>query len=137
MAGTLQNIRYFVAAYQEGSFTKAALRENATQPGVSHNIRKLESELGTELFKRSNSIVEATTAGHVFYDHCLKVIEAHDAAIESVRPFANVQSTQVTIGLVPTLTWRAITPAIQAFMTCNPTIGVKITGIPPESSARF
>jgi hypothetical protein len=39
---SLRDIRIFVAAYEERSFTVAAVREHATQSGVSQHIRKLE-----------------------------------------------------------------------------------------------
>jgi DNA-binding transcriptional LysR family regulator len=42
MSGSLRDIRLFIAAYEERSFTAAATRENATQSGVSQHIRKLE-----------------------------------------------------------------------------------------------
>ncbi len=42
MSQSIRDIRVFVAAYEEGSFTAAAARENATQSGVSQHVRKLE-----------------------------------------------------------------------------------------------
>ncbi len=39
----LKQIRCFVAAYEEGSFSKAALREHCTQPGLSVYIQRLET----------------------------------------------------------------------------------------------
>ena len=44
-SGSFRDIRLFVAAYEERSFTAAARRENATQSGVSQHIRKLEDGL--------------------------------------------------------------------------------------------
>jgi LysR family transcriptional regulator, nitrogen assimilation regulatory protein len=41
MSESLRQIRLFVAAYEEGSFTAAAHRENATQSGVSQHIHQL------------------------------------------------------------------------------------------------
>ena len=54
MAGSLRDMRLFVAAYEERSFTAAARRENATQSGVSQHIRKLEGALGVHLFRRED-----------------------------------------------------------------------------------
>ena len=47
---SLKQIRSFVAVFEEGSFTAAALREGATQSGISQHIRHLEESLGAELF---------------------------------------------------------------------------------------
>ena len=51
----LPQIRYFVAAYEEGSFTKAAAREHCTQPGLSVHIQRLEATLSHRLFDRHGS----------------------------------------------------------------------------------
>ena len=48
----LKQIRCFVAAYEEGSFSKAALREHCTQPGLSVYIQRLETMLAHRLFDR-------------------------------------------------------------------------------------
>src|SRR5260370_31578041 len=48
----LKQIRCFVAAYEEGSFSKAALREHCTQPGLSVYIQRLEHMLAHRLFDR-------------------------------------------------------------------------------------
>jgi LysR family nitrogen assimilation transcriptional regulator len=48
----LKQIQCFVAAYEEGSFSKAAARENCTQPGVSIHIQRLEAMLSNQLFER-------------------------------------------------------------------------------------
>ncbi len=45
--GSFRDIRLFVAAFEERSFTAAARREGATQSGVSQHIRKLEEGLGS------------------------------------------------------------------------------------------
>ncbi|MGI9388078.1 MAG: LysR family transcriptional regulator, partial [Methyloligellaceae bacterium] len=51
----LQQIRYFVAVYEEGSFTAAAEREHATQSGLSMQIKDLEKKLGVCLFERPSN----------------------------------------------------------------------------------
>ena len=62
----MQNLRIFVAAYEEGSFTLAANRENATQSGVSQHIRNLEDRYGVQLFRREKGRVFPTPAADRF-----------------------------------------------------------------------
>ena len=45
-------MRAFVSVYEEGSFSAAAVRENATQSALSVQIRKFEELLGVRLFER-------------------------------------------------------------------------------------
>ena len=49
---TLRQIRSVIAVFEEGSFTRAADRENATQSGVSQHVAAVEAALGVTLFDR-------------------------------------------------------------------------------------
>ncbi len=49
----LRQIRAIIAVCEEGSFTRAAVRENATQSGISQNVAAVERTLGVKLFDRS------------------------------------------------------------------------------------
>ena len=49
----LRQVRYFVAVYEEGSFSRAAVRENCTQPGLSVQVAQLETMLEQRLFDRN------------------------------------------------------------------------------------
>ena len=52
---SLRSIQFFVAAYEEQSFTVAALREHATQSGVSQHVGDLEESLSVKLFGKVKS----------------------------------------------------------------------------------
>lgn len=59
-------MEYAVAIAEELSFTRAAARYHIAQSGLSHQIGRLERELGTRLFDRTSRRVEVTAAGQVF-----------------------------------------------------------------------
>src|SRR6478609_7641579 len=76
----LRHLRYFVAIAEERSFTRAAERLWVAQPGLSTQIRRLERELGTQLFDRHTRGVDLTAAGEVFLERARVALAAADHA---------------------------------------------------------
>lgn len=116
----ITHIKYFVAVYEEGSFTAAADRENATQPGVSMQIKELEALTGTTLFTRSTSGVVPTSAGKWFYQHSRHVLSDIRGLEEGIKSFGQMVTGTVRAGLMPAFTRNALAPAIAAFSTAFP-----------------
>lgn len=84
----LRHLRYFLAVADTRSFTRAAERLHVTQPTLSHQIKQLESMVGTVLFDRSTKEVELTAAGRLFKPYCeriLKEIESSALAISELE----------------------------------------------------
>jgi LysR family transcriptional regulator, nitrogen assimilation regulatory protein len=126
MLESLRDIRLFVAVYEERSFTAAAMREHATQSGVSQHIRKVESRFGVKLFSRGASSVLPTPAGDSYYRHCIEVLRANEAATRALMTFGVGLEGQITVGLMPTMTRCAMAPALAGFMNANPNVFVRI-----------
>lgn len=68
-------IRYFVAAFEEGSFSAAARRQFVTVQAVSKAVADLERELGDSLFSRKSRSVFPTEFGTAFYARASLVLE--------------------------------------------------------------
>jgi LysR family nitrogen assimilation transcriptional regulator len=126
MVGSLQDIRLFVAAYEERSFTAAGLRENATQSGVSQHIRKLEERFQVALFTREKGRVMPTPAGDSYYRGCLDVLRAHDAASKMVLTYGGGLDGEVVVGLMPTMTRCVLAPALARFTEAHPNASIRI-----------
>lgn len=63
----LTPLRYFLCAYEGGTFSRAAQASGVSQPTVSAAIQKLETQLGAPLFLRSKSGLTATPLGEQLY----------------------------------------------------------------------
>jgi len=126
MINAFRSIQLFLAVYEEGSFTAAAIRESATQPGVSQHVNSLEETLGVKLFKRSRYEVHPTPAGEIFYRSCLEALRALEAARAAVKPFVDSPDGEITIGLTPTLSGLAFPKAFLRFAARFPNIRVSV-----------
>ena len=63
----INQIKYFVSAFENSSFSLAAKSQGVTVQAVSKAINDLEREVGVKLFARANRSIAATQAGHSFY----------------------------------------------------------------------
>ncbi len=124
--GSLQDIRLFVAAYEERSFTAAAARESSTQSGVSHHIRQLEDLLEVKLFVRDKAGVVSTPAADVYYRHCVELLRSIDQATQRLGEFTGGHQGSFVVGLIPALTHRIGAPALLRFAALHPNVKVRI-----------
>jgi LysR family nitrogen assimilation transcriptional regulator len=122
----LRQIRTIIAVCEEGSFTRAAARENATQSGISQHVAAAERLLGVKLFERSATGVKPTPAGQRYYKRCLEAIGQLDNAREEARGFAARVSGDLRIGLIPTVTRTALAPALEDFTSRHPDVRLYI-----------
>jgi DNA-binding transcriptional LysR family regulator len=82
-------LRGFVAVAEELHFTRAATRLYVAQQALSRDVRRLERELGAELFVRSTRQVTLTADGERLLPHARRVLQAQDdllAAFGQARP---------------------------------------------------
>jgi LysR family nitrogen assimilation transcriptional regulator len=127
MAGiTLRQIRALIAVCEEGSFTRAAEREAATQSGISQHIAALERTLGVKLFERSNAGVRATPAGMRYYRRCIEAVGTLKAGSEEMRALAGRVTGNLRIGLMPTFTRAALAPALKRYVEDYPDVKLKV-----------
>lgn len=82
----LRHLRYFLAVAEDLHFRKAAERLYISQPGLSRQIKKLETELGYSLFLRNNRKVALTPAGAYLHTEVSRLLQQ----LEGVLHHANM-----------------------------------------------
>ena len=122
----LQYLKYFVAVYEEGSFSAGALRVNATQSGLSMHVRQLEDRYQVKLFDRSSVGVTPTEAGRQFYSDAVRVLRAATEAETTLRTLAGDVTGNVRVGLMPTFTRALLGPALLKFSEDFPSVKVSV-----------
>jgi LysR family nitrogen assimilation transcriptional regulator len=119
---SLRRIEAIIAVCEEGSFTRAAAREHATQSGISQHIAAAEKELGVRLFDRTAAGVTPTPAGLRYYRRCVEAMRLLDSAGEDTQTLTDTLTGHLRIGLMPTFTRAALTPTLQHFVTAYPQV---------------
>jgi DNA-binding transcriptional LysR family regulator len=82
----LRLVRYFVAVADELHFGRAAARLFVSQPALSKQIRKLESQLGEPLLVRDSRHVALTARGEHFYEDARELLGIAERLQRPVRP---------------------------------------------------
>lgn len=121
---TLRQIQAVIAVCEEGSFTRAADRENATQSGISQHVAAVEAAMGVRLFERTASGVRATPAGLRYYRRCVEAVGLLTQAGEEIRSLPGPVTGELRIGLMPTFTRAALAPTLEQFVPSCP--GVRL-----------
>ncbi|MEP4197894.1 MAG: LysR family transcriptional regulator [Aliishimia sp.] len=111
----IQQLRFFVAVYEEGSFSAGAIRVNATQSGLSMHVRQLENRYNVTLLNRSSTGVEPTEAGRTFYKMALETLNAAARAEDTLKELSGAISGQIDVGLMPTFTGSILSSTLLRF----------------------
>lgn len=96
----IRKMRYFITVAEELNFSRAAERLMMAQPPLSQEIRKLEEELGVQLFHRTKRMVELTDAGKIFLEGARQTLLQVDRTIKETQLADEGKIGHLIIGFV-------------------------------------
>lgn len=99
----IQQLRYVVALAQELHFLRASEKVYVTQPTLSQQVKKLEEELGTPLFERSNQFVKLTPAGEKFLPYAVSILDTVRNGMNVIQEDQKEIRGVVHLGVIPTI----------------------------------
>jgi LysR family transcriptional regulator, glycine cleavage system transcriptional activator len=122
---SLNGLRAFEAAARHLSFTQAASELNVTQTAISHQIRRLEEELGIRLFVRKNRALALTPHAR---DYLPGVRAAfNDLRLATDRLMRKDDDKVLTVSTLASIAAKWLLPRVSAFQEAHPGLDVRIT----------
>src|SRR5215813_7606615 len=125
---TLQQLTYFLAAAQHGSFTAAADALRLARPSVSEQIANLEAELGVALFVRTGRRLELTDAGRLLRPEAERTLAAAGDAADVIRRARTLTGGTASLGTFSTAHHLLLPGLVEDFVRRHPQVAVRVVG---------
>jgi LysR family transcriptional regulator, glycine cleavage system transcriptional activator len=122
---SLNGLRAFEAAARHLSFTQAATELNVTQTAISHQIKRLEQELGVRLFVRQNRALTLTPKAAEYLPGVRAAF--NDLKLATDRLLRREDDHVLTVSTLASLAAKWLLPRLSTFQEAHPGIDVRIT----------
>lgn len=126
---TLRQLRYFLRAVETGSFSAAAESEYVAQPSISEQIRRLERNLGAQLFTRTNRQLQLTDVGRMIIPFAEKTLESAGELSAAALDATTLQGGAVSFGTFSSANVYMLTPLIAEFRMLHPQVSLRVVGL--------
>ncbi len=130
----LAALRVFLAVAEERSFSRAAAKVHRTQPAVSQAVRRIERDLGEELFDRSSKTGTLTDAGRVLQNYGQRLVRLDEEAESAIRELRDLRRGRVLIGANEAAV-HTLLPLMARFREHVPDIAVDVRRVPARQIA--
>ncbi|MFS2318215.1 LysR substrate-binding domain-containing protein [Maricaulis sp. D1M11] len=122
----LQSNRTFLAVAEQGSFTAAAKRLNASTQLVSRQIRQLEEELGAQLLHRTTRSVSLTETGRAYLTDARDWLDQYEAMIAAVHSAQQALSGNIRLTAPTGFGLMRLAAHLADFQTLHPKIRLEL-----------
>jgi DNA-binding transcriptional LysR family regulator len=126
----LRHLRYFVAVAEHLHYGRAAAKLHIAQPALSQQIRKLETELGLELFHRTSRRVELTDHGATLLPTARDVLSQAEQFATLAEALQAGEAGHIRIGFVASVMNWGLSERLRAFRVQYPAAQVSATQMP-------
>ena len=122
----IRQLRYFLAVVDHGSVHRAAEHLFVAQPSVTQTIRRLEAQLGTDLFLRQGRGLVLSPSGAALVAPAREAVRSLDVAREAVAAVDDLRGGQLRIASMPSQVVSPLTGLIAAYVDAFPHVQVAV-----------
>ncbi|WP_167045546.1 LysR family transcriptional regulator [Salinibacterium sp. ZJ454] len=123
-----RELQVFVTVAKLRSFRRAATALHLAQPTVSHQIRRLEMELGAQLFDRNPRPIILTTPGQAFLRHAIEILDHVEQGKAEIRDLASSTLGSVAVGATQYLSYVEMPDLLHSFRSDHPGTSLQFRG---------
>jgi LysR family transcriptional regulator, transcriptional activator of the cysJI operon len=120
-------LKAFCLVVEMESFTKAAEAKLMTQSAMSHLIKNLEDELGVQLIIRRGKKVVMTSAGKIFHEHALKILEQYKKMDNDINVLVRHVKGPLHIGASTTAASYLLPQVLYSFSKKHPEVQIQLS----------
>lgn len=119
-------LKYFVTLAREGSFGRAAERLYVSQPALSQQVQKLESDLGVSLIDRTKRPWQLTPVGRSVLEHAKRVLNELQDLHTLIDAADAGEIGRIRFGIVPTALYGRVPTALRSYDREHPDVDVSV-----------
>jgi LysR family transcriptional regulator for metE and metH len=123
---SLRNLKLVNIIVKEGSVTKASEKLFLSQPALSHQLKKLEEEIGLKVFNRLNKKLILTEAGQILYRTSEKLLASFNLLNTELDELKKGKKKRIRLTTECYTCYHWLPKVIQEFRKSNPEINVQI-----------
>lgn len=128
----LRHLRSFVVVAEELHFSRAAERIQIAQPALSQQIKKLEREVGVELFHRTKRRVELSAAGTAMLEPARRTLAEAATVRDVAQRAARGEIGHLTVGFIESAAMTFVPTAVRSFRVEHPKVGLTLRELPVD-----
>ncbi len=121
----ISQLSYFIKVASMEHMSKAAAELNISQPALSANIKKLEAELGVELFARNGKHLELNRYGSYLYEKLSPIIEELNETFDTVREMKYADFNEIVVDAEPMYTFNGLLNHVYSMLSNYPGASIR------------
>ena len=122
----IRSFQYFITIWEKPTLSAAADALYISQPALSQQIKKIEEEVGAQLFTRKGHTMSLTPAGEVFLLCSRRILQFYEAMQREVKMLSVAEKDTVHMGISPFYSQHYLPKILPPFLQKHPQINVDI-----------